>query len=317
MEEKGRQKPSPEAEKNQSDKTKSPPAHHIKETIVGLWDSAWGFFELQSVGDDVKDHAPIIKKRVSVLMFMFILVVVIFNIKGCLDDADIRTANSFANSNSIVARIYESQLTAAHQKSLEDNMRANEITRNKDTEISNLKTENLSLNNRISILESAHVLEISSNVDGSISKILDNVKYPLADLRLQVNDETNLNITDAAPGDVVVIHNFVVLNTNREMHLRLWNWSKYPAVHSYVNFSGTFAPTNLVANGWVLQPTLSGVAHLRYNADSSIPRYTYWDISTVQIQTNLTQNELNVEIDVGSDNSEPKVYVIRLLIPTQ
>jgi hypothetical protein len=42
------------------------PPHHFKETCWGLWDWAWGFFELQSVGDDVKDHAPLIRKRVSV-----------------------------------------------------------------------------------------------------------------------------------------------------------------------------------------------------------------------------------------------------------
>jgi hypothetical protein len=61
------------------EEAKSPPAQKSKtplliaETAGALWNGAWSFFELQSVGDDVKDHAPLVKKRVSVLIFLALI----------------------------------------------------------------------------------------------------------------------------------------------------------------------------------------------------------------------------------------------------
>jgi hypothetical protein len=289
--------------------------HHFKETLIAIWNWAWGFFELQSVGDDVKDHAPLIRKRVSVLILLFLVGLFGFTIRDFYDDSLIRSSDENARENGNLANIYKSQLDAANNSIVNLKVDDGETKREKDSEIEKLTTENASLNNQLTSIQSAHVMEFSTNFDASISNILVSSEYPQSDIVLSVNGDTNLVFSEKNSGIPFQIKNIILLTTNRDIRLRLFNKSRITAIHSFVTFIGIIDPTNFYSDGWVVQPIISNqMNNWRYDTDKSLPGFSFWDIATIRISTNL-QYSIPAEIDVGADNSETKSYFIGFGIP--
>jgi len=71
-----------------------------------------------------------------------------------------------------------------------------------------------------------------------------------ADLELHVNGTTNLILTDSKIGEAVQAKNHITA-TNGEIQIDLLNNSKYTAINSFVCFSASIDPTNIIADGWV------------------------------------------------------------------
>jgi len=248
-------------------------------------------------------------------------------------NATAQIADSLSLSNSFLSgQIEGGKITVQTlQKQIEDNKRDNE------TVLLNLKTDlNEANRQRDAALQRLDFFEANperlSNVYSNIFahtptnfeqfadalNTLNAGEFPKpANLELWFNGEKNLIPTEAVPGQPVELLNRIAL-TNRNIRISLYNISKFPAVNAYVGFQSPIEATNLIAEGWKLEPNGSvSTSNFRYDVTGSIPKYGNWNISTLKISTNFTARSFNVQIDTGADNSADKTYVINISMPTQ
>ncbi|MGA3283851.1 MAG: hypothetical protein ABSD57_05260 [Verrucomicrobiota bacterium] len=290
-----------------------------REFIKGCHETFWRWYGFDTLADDFKSHGGAVRKGAALKFLCGVVIVtgvICVFCRGCYDESEIRSSDDNARSNDDLAKSYKSQLDAANTMIVNLKVDAAETKREKDMEISDLKTENVSLHSQIADFQSTHIMEVSSNFEGSISNVLRSAAYPQANIALWVNDKTTLIVSEYPAGTVTQAQNFVALTTNREIRMRVMNTAKYPAIHASVDFTGAIAPTNILSDGWIQQPVLNPeMNHWRYDADKSIPKNSYWDISTLRVSTNYQKGYLVAEIGIGADNSEGKMYLIEFLIP--
>jgi hypothetical protein len=238
-----------EAKPPPAQKPKTP--HLIPETAVALWNWVWSFFELQSVGDDVKDHAPLVKKRVSVLIFLALIGLWGYEFRGCRDEDKVNTANSLANSNAVVAKIFESQLQAANQKNVAEKIDANEMKRQKDAEIAKITSERdnaLQRNAQLDLLPQTAQLLYSNSI------ALNNANVQSYELKIN-----GLGLTNYIVGQSFVIP----LNKKREIFLQVGRLKEgQKSIDKFtVDFFTTIDATNLlienIPDRWMYLPNHS------------------------------------------------------------
>ena len=145
--------------------------------------------------------------------------------RGCYDDSEIRNADNNARSSDALAKTYKSQLDAVNKQIIESKVDANEMKRGKDEEISKLANENNSLRESISSLQAAHVVQLSSNFDTSLTNVLNSAlsgivpSKPSFQLILnsfvdkQVADRISTNLLTGPTNIIHITHNLEIART--------------------------------------------------------------------------------------------------------
>ena len=128
-------------------------------------------------------------------------------------------------------------------------------------------------------------------------------------LELQINGSTNLILNEPEIGNNEVRNSIIV--TNRQLRIRILNRSKYSSINSFIYFMSLLDATNIIIDGWQREPqTTGGFNSWKHSPDNSIPRNFAWDISTILISTNFIGDSFSAEFEIGSDNSESKIYFV-------
>ena len=107
----------------------------------------------------------------------------------------------------------------------------------------------------------------------------------------------------------------LILNTNRQIALQIYNDSETTAEHATVDFMADTDPTNIVADQWTLEPKSSGgMNHWRSVSDESIGSIGNWDFQTITISQNYNQPSLVAQIFIHADRSKTSEYAIGFII---
>jgi hypothetical protein len=291
----------------------------FREFVNGCHDTFWRWYGFDTLADDFKTHGGAVRKGAA-LRFLCGVVIVTSLLcvfcRGCYDDSAIRSSDDNARSNDDLAKSYKSQLDAANTTVVNLKVDAAETKREKDSEISDLKTENASLNNQVATFQATRIMEISTNFDGSFSKILSSATYPEAILNLEINGQTNIAATeDFGLNNVFPIKNLIPLRNSREISFNVCNYSKPTAVNVAVDFiSHTISQTNIFADQWTFEPP-SGDSHWHYKIEDSIQQLGSNTPQTIRILPNFKDTYFDAEIILHADNSPSEFYIVRFFIP--
>jgi hypothetical protein len=292
----------------------------------------WNFVGIKSAGESMTDHALTVERKgrflASACAFLIICVTAGIGLRGCYDKSAIGQAEEKAQKSRDLAEVYKSQFDTANDKIIQLKIDANETKREKDVEIGDLTTENLSLKNRITSYESAHVWELSSNFDSTFSNMLSKTSAPVdtADEGLLIN---GIWIQTNYCGDTLTTNFQIIPVKNREIDFTVENIGTVTAQHSCLNFIPIipFFMTNVVSvpNYWrgPFPQTLydenrsGGDVNLEeicpgwiVEATHSDPPQSFEPSRPVLISTNFPTTSMAALIRLYSDNSKMKEFQV-------
>jgi hypothetical protein len=105
----------------------------------------------------------------------------------------------------------------------------------------------------------------------------------------------------------------ILLNTNNQIALAIYNDSQITAEHVSVDFIAAIDPTNVLADQWMLEPkTPSGENHWHLVATDSYGALEFWFPQTITISHNFQQQLLLGRFTIHADHSMSWTYSIAL-----
>jgi hypothetical protein len=157
------------------------------------------------------------------------------------------------------------------------------------------------------------------------------------DQRLELYGQTLSAITNALASDKPVLHleingtkiggyespkpgvripsSPILLNTNRQIAMHIFNDSETTAEHISVDFIADIAPTNVLADQWILEPrNANGWNHWHLVATDSYGSFQVWFPQTIEISQNFKQKYLVAQFIIHADRSKSRVYSINCIL---
>jgi 16S rRNA G1207 methylase RsmC len=254
--------------------------------LAAIWDWAWGFFELQSVGVDVKEHARLIQKRVSVLIFMGLIGFLGCELRGCRDEGQINDVTIQGQNSAVLAQTYKAQLDAANNQIIQLKVDANEAARKSDANIVQITADKNAALQRVAQLES-----LPETAFLAYSNASDIYQSDEANFQILIN---GFPITNYIFGKAYVIP----LKTNREIFIQILPLTEKekPVNGLTVIFNSYLDITNIVsgiADGhWKL---VSGNSSFSGKSSTAIQEVSQWTL-TSEAGFSLTPIDISTQI---------------------
>ena len=289
----------------------------------------WDLIGIKSAGESMTEHALSVERKGRFLAAALVFFVAFFGfglfIRGCYDDAKIRTTEQNSLNSESLARTYKSQLDNANNQIIQLKVDANETARTKDSEIAKLGLEKNATLARLNQFENSGVLQFSTNFDTVLTNLFSAaVSANAPDENLIINgilitkDGINFNNENNNPTNLTIIP----ISKDRTIQIAIINLGKVTSTHCNVDFAPLvpFAgQTNFnVTGSWRFAPPLEGI----FSNNSTPAIYPHWlaeaihpnPPETVQlcnpilVSTNYTQPILVAYVRVYSDNSAMKAF---------
>ncbi len=270
----------------------------------------WDWVGIKSAGDAMTEHALTVERKGRFLASATIIILVCIGagtwIRGCYDDSEIRSSEDNARSNDALAKTYESQLGAVNSQLLQTKVDANE-----------LKTENASLQQELASYKTAHIMELSSNFDHSISNLLSSGTINQPDLIL-ISPQALQSESNQIP-DLISSNITIKLYKTRETLLAIGNRGNAVAQGVSVLLAVDMEGTNVVAGrNWhyygfeLLHGKMVSIWELK--SPDALPNHGLAPMPSFIISTNYHGHNFEGEFMVFADNFPLEMIPVKFVL---
>ena len=131
---------------------------------------------------------------------------------------------------------------------------------------------------------------------------------------LEINGTKITSFESPKPGEIMPTTP-VLLNTNRQIVLHIFNDSMVTAEHLTIDFMADIDPTNVLSDQWFLEPPSSnGWNHWHLVATDSYGASQAWYPQTIIISQNFNQPILTAQFSIHADRSKTWGYSIKFML---